>query len=140
MPSSKGRPSKITLESFYVYIESLERQREERKNHFKLELTTMLDNKHKSLENKILSLGSEFQGMKDEIQEIEHTKRAMVKENDTLKSDIKNLKEQLHNTSTINNPKNKLDIIPIKEEINKLIVLDHERNIAKPTEMVMEHR
>lgn len=51
-PIEKGRPSKITLESLYEYIESLERQRKERENHFKLELTTMLDNNHKSLEIK----------------------------------------------------------------------------------------
>lgn len=50
----------------------------------------------------------------------------MVKENDTLKCEIKNLKEQLHNNLALNNTKNKLDIKAIKEEINKIIVLDHE--------------
>ena len=69
---------------------------------------------HKSLENKIFSLETEFQGMKGRIQEIEHRKQAMVKENDTLKSDIKNIKEKLHINSTLNNTKNTLDIKPIK--------------------------
>ena len=62
--SNKDRPSKITLESLYEYIESLERRREERENHFKLELTTMLDNNHKSLENKIITLEIELHEMK----------------------------------------------------------------------------
>jgi len=66
--------------------------------------------------------------MKGRIQEIEHSKQAMVKENDTLKNETKNIKEQLHNSSTLNNTKNKLDIKPIKEEINKLIVLYHEHH------------
>ena len=39
--------------------------------------------------------------MKGKIQEIEHSKQTMVKENDTLKSEIKNLKEQLHNKSAL---------------------------------------
>ena len=88
----------------------------------------MLDNNHKSLESKIITLGTGLQGMKDKIQKIEHSKQAMVKENDTLKNEIKNLKEQLHNNSTLNNTMNELDIKPRKEEINKLIVLDHERH------------
>ena len=50
----------------------------------------------------------------------------MVEENDSLKSEIKNLKEQLHNNSALNITENNLDIKPIKEEINKSIVLDHE--------------
>jgi len=53
----------------------------------------MIDNNHKLLENKILSLETELQGMKGRIQEIEYSKQAMVKENDTLKSEIKSLKE-----------------------------------------------
>ena len=66
-PSSKGRPSKITLDSLYEYIEYLERQREERENHFKLELTTMFDNNHKLLENEITALEIEFQELKGKI-------------------------------------------------------------------------
>lgn len=58
----------------------------------------MLDNNHKSLENKIITLEIEIQGMKGRIQEIEHSKQSMVKENDTLKIKIKNLKEQINNT------------------------------------------
>jgi len=36
------------------------------------------------------------------------------------------MKEQLQYNSTLNNTENKLDIKPRKEEINKLIGLDHE--------------
>ena len=86
----------------------------------------MLDNNHKSLENKIFSLETELQRMKGRIQESENSKQTMVKENDTLKNEIKNLKEQLHNNSTLNKTKNKLDIKLIKEGIYKLIVFDHE--------------
>lgn len=87
---------------------------------------TLLINNHKSLENKIITPETELQGMKGRIQEIEHVKQSMVQVNDTLKSEIKNLKEQLHNNSSLNNAENKLDIKPTKEEINKLIVLDNE--------------
>ena len=56
--------------------------------------------------------------MKGRIQEIENSKQAMVEKNDTLKNEIKNLKEQLHNNSTIEDTENNLDNKPIK---NKLI-------------------
>lgn len=49
----------------------------------------------------------------------------MVEEHDTLSNEIKDLKEKLNNNSALNNIENKLDIKPIKEEINKLIELDH---------------
>jgi hypothetical protein len=39
---------------------------------------------------------------------------------------IKELEEKLTNNLTLNNMENKLDIKPIKEEMNKLIELDHE--------------
>ena len=51
----------MTQESLYEYIEYLERWREERQNHFKLELNTILDNNHKLFENKVLSLETEVQ-------------------------------------------------------------------------------
>jgi hypothetical protein len=41
---------------------------------------------------------------------------------------IKELEEKLINNLTLSNMENKLDIKPIKEEMNKLIELDHERN------------
>ena len=85
----------------------------------------ILDN-HKSLENKITTLKIERQEMKGKIQEIENSKQAVIEENDTLKSEIKNIKEKLHNNSSLNNKEHKVDIKPIKEEINKLIILDHE--------------
>jgi NCAIR mutase (PurE)-related protein len=45
-----------------------------------------------------------------------------------LRDWIKELEEKLTNNLTLDNMENKLDIKPIKEEINKLIKLDHEHN------------
>jgi len=52
----------------------------------------------------------------------------MIGENETLKSEIKNLKEQLNNHPSLNNTESKLYIKPIKEEISKLIELNHEHH------------
>ena len=41
---------------------------------------------------------------------------------------IKELEEKLTNNLTLSNMENKLDIKPIKEEMNRLIELDHEHN------------
>jgi hypothetical protein len=41
---------------------------------------------------------------------------------------IKELEEKLTNNLTLGNMENKLDIKPIKDEMNKLIKLDHEHN------------
>ena len=49
----KGRPSSITLNSIYEYLESLEKHREEREIRLQTELEAMLENKFTSLENKI---------------------------------------------------------------------------------------
>ena len=51
-----------------------------------------------------------------------------VEENHNLRDTIKELEEKLTNNLTLNNMENKLDIKPIKEEMNKLIKMDHERN------------
>jgi hypothetical protein len=51
-----------------------------------------------------------------------------VEENYNLRDRIKELEEKLINNLTLSNMENKLDINPIKEEINKLIELNHERN------------
>jgi hypothetical protein len=45
-----------------------------------------------------------------------------------LRDRIKELEEKLTNNLTLNNMQNKLDIKPIKEEMNKQIELDHESN------------
>jgi len=50
---TKGRPSTVTLQSLYEYIESLEKRREEREFQLQIELATMLENKFTSLEDKI---------------------------------------------------------------------------------------
>jgi len=49
----KGRPSEVNLDNLCEYIESLEKQREEREARLQIELEVMLDNKFKSFENNI---------------------------------------------------------------------------------------
>jgi len=49
----------------------------------------------------------------------------MIEEIFTLRGEIKELKEKLNNNLALRNTNNKLDIKPIKEEMNKLIELDH---------------
>ena len=41
---------------------------------------------------------------------------------------IKALQEKVNNNLTLNSVEAKIDIKPIKEEMNKLIALDHEHN------------
>lgn len=50
---TKGRPSTVTLQSLYEYIESLEKCREEREVKIQRELEAMLENKFTSLEDRI---------------------------------------------------------------------------------------
>jgi hypothetical protein len=45
-----------------------------------------------------------------------------------LRDKIKELQEKLTNNLTLTNMEKKLDIKPIKEEMNNLIKLDHELN------------
>jgi hypothetical protein len=56
------------------------------------------------------------------------TQEGEVEENHNLRDRIKELEEKLTNNLTLNNMENKLDIKPIKQEMNKLIELDHEHN------------
>jgi hypothetical protein len=84
------------------------------------------------LEDRFLGLKSEFQTMKDRIKEMKKHKKSTqeggVEKNHNLRDRIKEVEEQLTNNFTLSNMENKLDIKPIKEEMNKLIELDHERN------------
>jgi hypothetical protein len=61
--------------------------------------------------------------MKDRIQEMEKHKKITqeggVEENHNLRDSIKELEEKLTNNLTFSNMENKLDIKPIKEEMNK---------------------
>jgi hypothetical protein len=70
--------------------------------------------------------------MKYRIQEMEKHKQSTqergVEENYNLRDKIKELEEKLTNNLTLGNMENKLDIKTIKEEMNKLIKLDHECN------------
>jgi hypothetical protein len=97
----------------------------------------MIDKKIKDtiqtqIEDRFLGFKSELQTMKDRIQEMEKHKQSTqeggVEENYNLRDRIKELEEKLTNNLTLSNMENKLDINPIKEEMNKLIELDHERN------------
>jgi hypothetical protein len=151
---NKGRPPKITLEILYDYMESVEKKREERDAKIQIELETlekrseerevklqielevMIDKKIKDtiqtqIEDRFLGLKSELQTMNDRIQEMEKHKQSTqggVEENHNLRDRIKELEEKLTNNLTLSNMENKLDIKPIKEEMNKLIKLDHEHN------------
>jgi hypothetical protein len=84
------------------------------------------------IEDRFLGFKSELQTMKDRIQEMEKHKQSTqergVEGNHNLRDRIKELEEKLTNNLTLSNMENKLDIKPIKEEMNKLIKLDHERN------------
>jgi hypothetical protein len=97
----------------------------------------MIDKKIKDtiqtqIDNRFLGFKSELQTMKDRIQEMEKYKQSTqeggVKENHNLRDRIKELEEKLTNNLTLTNMEKKLDIKPIKEEMNKLIEMDHERN------------
>jgi YesN/AraC family two-component response regulator len=70
--------------------------------------------------------------MNDRIQDMEKHKQSTqeeeVEESHNLRDMIKDLEEKLTNNLTLSNLENKLDIKPIKEEMNKLIKLDHVRN------------
>jgi hypothetical protein len=155
---NKGRPPKITLEILYDYMESIEEKREERDAKIQIELETlekrseerdlkvqikleaMFDKKiilfkdtiQSQIDDRFLGFKSELQTMKDEIQEMEKHKQSTqeggVEGNHNLRDRIKELEEKLTNNLTLSNMENKLDIKPIKEEMNKLIKLDHERN------------
>jgi hypothetical protein len=96
----------------------------------------MIDKKIKDtiqtqIEERFLGFKSELQTMKDRIQEMEKHKQSTqeggAEENHNLRDRIKELEEKLTNNLTLSNMENKLDIKPIKEEMNKLIKLDHER-------------
>ena len=49
-------------------------------------------------------------------------------ENIKLKDMIKEIEEKVNHNLTLNNIEGKIDTKPIKEEMNKLIALDHEHN------------
>ena len=102
-----------------------------------IELEAMIDKKIKDtiqtqIEDRLLGFKSELHIMKDMIQEMEKHKQSTqewgVEGNHNLRDRIKEIEEKLTNNLTLSNIENKLDIKPIKEEMNKLIELDHECN------------
>ena len=142
----KGRPSSITLNSIYEYLESLEKHREEREIQLQIELEAMLENKFTSLENKIQKQienkitipENKMETLEDRLHAIENQSQytnqiSQQEDGNTLESlkmidMIKELEAKVNNNSTLNTVADKLDIKPIKEEMKKLIELDHERN------------
>jgi hypothetical protein len=94
--------------------------------------TKILDTIQNQIEDIFLGFKSELQTMKDRIQEMEKHKQSTqeggVEYNHNLRDMIKDLEEKLTNNLTLSNMENKLDIKTIKEEMNKLIKLDHECN------------
>ena len=143
---TKGRPSTVTLQGLYEYIESLEKRREEREAKLQKELETVLENKfaslentiQKQIENKIELLENKMEAMETRLQVIEKQNQdtnqpsqqgdADTLEGHKIKDMIKELEEKVNSRLTLNNVVDKLDIKPIKDEIKKLIELDHERN------------
>jgi hypothetical protein len=116
--SIKGRPSKVTLEILYEYIESSNKCREEREAQLQSELEAMFDNKFRSLEdkiqrhidNKLLGFETQLQKMEARVQEIENQNQAQkqsrkeeeVEENSNLRDQIKELEEKLINNLALN--------------------------------------
>ena len=143
---TKGRHSTITLQGLYEYIESLEKRREEREAKLQKELKAMLENKFASLEdtiqnqieNKIELLENKMEAMETRLHVIEKQNQdtnqpSQQGDADTLeglkmKDMIKELQEKVNSRLTVNSVVDKLDIKPIKDEMKKLIELDHERN------------
>jgi len=143
---TKGRPSTITLQGLYEYIESLEKHREEREAKLQKELEAMLENKFVSLENKIQKqIENKIELLQNKMESMETRLQVIEKQNqetnqpsqkgdvDTLESlkmkdMIKELEEKVSSCLTLNNVVNKLDIKPIKDEMKKLIELDHKCN------------
>ena len=75
---TKDRPSIVTLQSLYEYIESLEKHREEREVKLQTQLEAMLEKKftsledkiQKQIENKIEPLENKMEAMKTRLQVI----------------------------------------------------------------------
>ena len=63
-----------------------------------------------------------------EIQKTPEQGEANTVENIKLNDRIKELEENFNHNLNLNNIEVKIDIKPIKEEMNKLITLDHQRN------------
>ena len=93
---------------------------------FQEEFEKQIDHKIKKLENKVEIMETTLQEMK--IQKTHEQGEADLVENIKLNHRIKELEEKVNQNLTLNNIEGKIDIKPIKEEMNKLITLDHEHN------------
>jgi TolA-binding protein len=123
-----------------IDLESLKKMSEERHLKHQIELEEILVKNIRLLEytiqtgidDRLLGFKSQLHTMEDKIKEMEKqkqsTQKGEVEENHNLRDRIKELEETLTNNFTLGNLENKLDIKPIKEEINKLIELDHEHS------------
>ena len=78
------------------------------------------------MENKVEIMETRLHATK--IQKIPEQGEEDTIENIKLKDRIKELEKKVNHKLTLNNIEGKIDIKPIKEEMNKLIALDYERN------------
>lgn len=60
----------------------------------RIELATIFENHLKLLQNKIIGFKTQLQKTKNRVQEMETKKQSIVKENHTLKDNIKRIKEK----------------------------------------------
>ena len=78
------------------------------------------------MENKVEIMETRLHAM--EIQKTPEQGETNTVEHIKLKDRIKELEGKVNHNLTLNNIEGKIDIKPIKEEMNKLIALAHERN------------
>ena len=93
---------------------------------FQAEILKQLDDKIKKLENKLEIMETRLHAM--EIQKTPEQREACIIEIIKLNDKIKDLHEKVNHNITLNNIEGKIDIKHIKEEMNKLIALDHDHN------------
>jgi len=80
---TKGRPSIVTLQGLYEYIECLEKHREEREAKLQKKLEAMLENKFASLEDTIKNQ------IENEIELLENKMEAMETRLQVIKKQTK---------------------------------------------------
>ena len=93
---------------------------------FQEEIKKQLEDKIKILENKVEIMDTRLHAM--EIQKTPEQGETNTVEHIKLKDRIKELEGKVNHNLTLNNIECKIDIKPIKEEMNKLIALDHDCN------------
>ena len=91
----------------------------------------LIKKQNKLLENKMETVEIILQSIEKQSQDMNQTSQqgdVDTLESLKMKDMIKKLEEKDNNNLTLNSAEGKLDIKPIKEEMKKLIELDHEHN------------